>query len=214
MTTIHDIEPFPWWSIDGWWDAVLLDRVVAEVPGPEDPRWKRYQNDLEGKLEGGPDTWGPATLQLMGLLASPEWIGTIERLTGIEGLIPEFIGGGFHRIEPGGLLAVHTDFNISPATGRYRRINCLIYMNYDWQEDWGGHLELWGDASSEGPAVSLLPVFNRTALFVTSDHSFHGHPHPLACPPGRSRLSFAVYYYTDEPPADASAPHSTIFLGQ
>ena len=32
----------------------------------------------------------------------------------------------------------------------------------------------------------ILPVFNRTVVFSTTDFSFHGHPTPLACPAGRT----------------------------
>jgi hypothetical protein len=205
-------KPFPHWVLDGIWDDGLLEQVVSEVPDESDPRWKRYQSKLEGKLEGGTSTWGPAAMELAAALSDPQWINTLSELTGIDGLIPEFIGGGLHRIERGGLLGIHADFNISPETGRYRRLNCLVYLNRDWKHEYGGYLELWKSKDEGGPSVSIPPIFNQTVVFETSDTSFHGHPHPLSCPPDRSRLSFAVYYYTDAPPPEASQAHSTIFL--
>jgi hypothetical protein len=33
-------------------------------------------------------------------------------------------------------------------------------------------------------------------VFNTDSDSFHGHPRPLRCPPGMTRKSIAVYYYT------------------
>jgi hypothetical protein len=205
-------EPFPHWIFSDAWNEGLLDQVVSEVPLESDPRWKRYQSKLEGKLEGGTSTWGPAAIELAAALSDPRWIDALSDLTGIEGLIPEFIGGGLHRIERGGLLGIHADFNVSPETGRYRRLNCLVYLNRDWKDEYGGHLELWKSKDQDSPSVSISPTFNRTVVFVTSDTSFHGHPHPLTCPPERSRLSFAFYYYTDAPPPEASQAHSTIFL--
>lgn len=207
-------DPFPHWIVDHLWDDQLLDEVVGEFPNPDDGRWQRYQNALEEKLALGPSGWGPATTQLAESLSDPAWIGYLESLTGITGLIPEFVGGGFHRIENGGMLGIHVDFNISPETGRYRRLNCLIYLNRDWHDEYGGHLELWSSGESPEISVKILPSFNRTAIFETSDSSFHGHPHPLKCPNGRARMSFAVYYYTELPPDNVSAAHSTIFLNE
>jgi hypothetical protein len=58
----------------------------------------------------------------------------------------------------------------------------------------------------------ILPVFNRTVVFNTTDFSYHGHPSPLACPEGRSRKSVSFYYYTNgRPESERSAPHDTIF---
>ena len=48
-------EPFPHWIFSDAWNEGLLDQVVSEVPLESDPRWKRYQSKLEGKLEARPD---------------------------------------------------------------------------------------------------------------------------------------------------------------
>jgi len=55
-------------------------------------------------------------------------------------------------------------------------------------------------------------VFNRTVVFSTTDDSFHGHPHPLACPDCRTRKSVSLYYYSNgRPEEDRSDPHDPIF---
>src|SRR6266436_1022806 len=63
----------------------------------------------------------------------------------LDGLIPDpyFGGGGLHQIEAGGFLKVHADFNVHPKLKLDRRLNMLVYLNKDWREEWGGHLELW-----------------------------------------------------------------------
>ena len=56
----------------------------------------------------------------------------------------------------------------------------------------------------------ILPLFNRCAIFSTTDFSFHGHPTPLTCPPDRSRQSLATYYYSNgRPEEELSDSHST-----
>lgn len=96
----------------------------------------------------------------------------------------------------------------------------IVYLNKDWDESYGGHLELWS-GHHDGKKHQLtkkesgiLPIFNRVVVFSTSEHSYHGHPTPLQCPSDRSRKSLALYYYTngrDDVQADA---HSTTFIAR
>ena len=61
--------------------------------------------------------------------------------------------------------------------------------------------------------AKILPLFNRTVIFSTTDTSFHGHPHPLTSPVGMSRKSVSLYYYTPgRPEWERSAPHDTLFI--
>jgi hypothetical protein len=204
------LEPFWHTVIDGFFGPDLLRDVVAEIPSVEDPRWHHYDNSREGKFEGGPAMWGPATHELATVIASGPFAAMLTDLTGIEGLSCEFEGGGYHLIPPGGRLAVHADFNRSPSTYRYRRLNVLIYLNENWTDADGGLLELW---DANGPAVEILPVFDRMVIFKTSSTSFHGHPVPLPGP--RNRCSFAAYFFTETPSDEYTGQdHSTVFHAQ
>jgi len=193
--------PFPHLVLDGWWDEQLLRRVVDEFPDPQTPGWRRFENSSERKLEGPPGLWGAATRELFDLIEAR--IPELEQAFGIRGLRMETVGGGFHLIPPGGYLAVHADFNRSPRTGHFRRLNHLIYLNDGWDDE-GGHLELW---DADGGIASLVPEFNRTVVFETSDHSWHGHPKAA----DRWRKSVAAYFFTEEPPPGYMAEHSTIW---
>ena len=108
-------------------------------------------------------------------------------------------------------FGVHVDFNWLTRFQLHRRVNCILCLNKDWDESYGGHLELWNFDRTECVA-KILPIFNRMACFTTSDFSFHGHPDPLTCPEWRSRQSLALYYYTVTRPAhEISEAHSTIY---
>jgi hypothetical protein len=134
-------------------------------------------------------------------------------LTGIQGLVPDphLWGGGLHQILPGGKLAVHADFNKYPHFKLDRRLNVLVYLNRDWQEQWGGQLELWNRDMTRCEQ-RILPLFNRMVCFSTTDSSFHGHPDPLRCPADRTRRSLALYYYSNGRPAEEiGRPHTTLF---
>ena len=96
---------------------------------------------------------------------------------------------------------MHADFNWHKQMRLDRRINLLIYLNKDWQPEYGGNLELW-DAAMSHKVAEYAPLFNRCVIFNTTDKSFHGNPKPVSCPPDRSRRSLAFYYYTNGRPAE------------
>ena len=116
-----------------------------------------------------------------------------------------------HQIVRGGKLAIHADFNTHRRYGLDRRLNLLLYLNKNWREEYGGHLELW-DRNMSGCQAKVLPVFNRVMIFSTTDYTYHGHPDPLNCPDGMTRKSLALYYFTNgRPNSEISTEHSTVF---
>ena len=143
---------------------------------------------------------------------------------------PGYEGSGVHLTGDGGVLAVHHDFNwmhcthstVSGAaypyqdctrpdakgradeTGRvrlHRRVNVFVYLNREWRDSYGGHLEMWSRNMSQCEQ-RILPSLGRFAVFSSTDFSFHGHPTPMRLPRGRLRRSIAFYYYTTARPRD------------
>ncbi|HVR38394.1 MAG TPA: 2OG-Fe(II) oxygenase [Thermoanaerobaculia bacterium] len=207
-------SPFPHIALDDLFDDADLDAVLDAFPAPDAMRWMSFDNAQEKKLGYFHETSNiaPVIRAFLDAMNGFELLLWLEALTGIDGLIPDpyFGGGGLHQIEPGGFLKVHADFNVHPKLKLDRRLNMLIYLNKDWRDEWGGHLELWDAASCRR---KILPAFNRTVVFSTTDSSFHGHPHPLTAPQGKTRKSVSLYYYTaGRPEAERSAPHDTIFI--
>lgn len=146
------------------------------------------------------DLMTPAQVQVLTEVNSERFTSYLERLTGVESIHadPELRGGGLHSSKRGGYLNVHTDFNFHPTTGLHRRLNLIIYVNHEWEEDWGGALELWNEDVTMCEA-KISPKFNRAVLFETSEISFHGHPVPMTSPDDVTRKSIALYYYSDWP---------------
>lgn len=210
-------RPFPHVVFDNFFDPALLDLVLSEFPKPGEIKWQRFDKAQEIKLASASETsFGPTTRLLLYHLNSITFLDFLSSVTGIANLIPDpcFDGGGLHQIERGGKLAVHADFNNHPRYGLNRRLNALLYLNKDWREEYGGHLELWNRDMTRREA-KILPVFNRFMVFGTTDFTYHGHPDPLQCPEGMTRKSLALYYFTNGRPAEEiTGEHSTIFRGR
>lgn len=208
-------QPFPHIVLDDFLPEWVLDNVLDEFPEPGQIPWKEFKQATAMKklATEGDVFFGDFTRHLFAELNSATFLQFLERLTGIESLIPDpyFEGGGLHQIEPGGFLKVHADFNWHEKLRLDRRLNALIYLNKDWQESFGGALQLW-DKDMTHVVAQILPIFNRCVIFATTDYSYHGHPEPLTCPPDRTRRSLALYYYTNgRPEEERGVGHSTLY---
>ena len=207
-------KPFPHIVFDNFLDPALLEMILAEFPKPGQIQWQRFDNAQEVKLASAAEaTFGPVTRLLLYHLNSITFLEFLSDVTAIPNLIPDasFEGGGLHQIVRGGKLGVHADFNKHRAYQLDRRLNLLLYLNKDWREEYGGHLELWDRAMSRCEN-KVLPLFNRVMVFGTTDFTYHGHPDPLQCPEGMTRKSLALYYFSNGRPAEeVSGEHSTLF---
>jgi hypothetical protein len=197
--------PFPHMMMDDLFEPVALRRVLREWPHAEDKSLERFDNTyVRGKRGTSHETQvGPYTQFVLDRLCRPDFLLALEKLTGITGLIPDpyFFGGGLHFTSCGGKLAIHADFNMHPRLKLDRRLNLLVYLNEGWTEQNQGWLELW-DREMTACVRRVLPIFNRMAIFSTTDYSFHGQPEPIVGPPTLVRRSIALYYYTNGRPAE------------
>jgi hypothetical protein len=189
--------PFPHIVLDDFLDPAILERCVRDFPdlGLARASYSRDQENL--KFEFVPERLSAAVRSLFYSLNSAPFIGFLEQMTGVDGLIPDphFLGAGLHQVGQGGHLNIHADFNRHHLMNLERRLNLLIYLNKDWREEYGGCLELW-DEKMQVCHEKIVPLFNRCVIFNTSSTSFHGNPEPVNHPQQRPRRSIAMYYYT------------------
>lgn len=197
---LHDTyvnnQPFPHIVIKNFLPIDQLRRVVDEFP----ERQKGRFNDDQSKLKTGYQLEmikSSYITNYFNALNSSQFISFLERLSGIEGLVsdPHFAGGGLHETARGGHLSIHADFNIHPALKLRRRMNAILFLNENWESEYGGALELW-DKDMTACQHAVLPEMGTLVVFNTEADSLHGHPDPLNAPDGLYRRSMALYYYT------------------
>jgi len=193
-------NPFPFIIIEDFFRKEFLDEVLNQFPNLADQKkTTNYYNKNEVKFANNQYKNFPNDIKkLFDFLNSDFFLTFLQRITNIqEKLIPDFElnGGGLHEIKKGGLLKIHSDFNKHPSLDLDRRLNVLIYLNKNWKDEYGGHLEFW-DREMTACKEKIFPIFNKMVIFSTTDNSNHGHPDPLNCPINMSRKSIATYYYT------------------
>jgi hypothetical protein len=195
-------SPYPHIVLENFLNPEALDQCIAEFNKlNETDGWINYVHFNENKRGLNKIDLLPETIRsTITELNSNEFLQFLSTLTGIKNLVSDDMleGGGVHQSKRGGYLNIHADFTVHPHHRHWqRRINVLVYLNKDWQDEWGGQLELW-DKQMKACEKKISPVFNRCVIFNTDADSYHGHPEPMTCPEGRFRRSIALYYYTIE----------------
>lgn len=200
----RNAKPFPHCIIDNLWDGRILAEAEREAKLFND--WdgeKKFYGSVGKRFCGTIEKLPPTIQNILTYCNSSVFLQSLQVATGEKGLIPDpyFEGGGLHSTINRGYLKMHADFNWHERLSLYRRINLLVYLNSEWREEWGGDLRLaTKDGSGLSVASQIFPLFNRTVIFTTTDHSYHGHPDPLLAPSGIARNSLALYYYISGKP--------------
>jgi len=204
-----DADPFPSIVIDEFMSAQVLAEILEEIKAISDESWMGRQHQRSNKFGiYNMECLGNKTRHLFQELNSAPMIRFLECLTGIEGLVPDphFEGAGVSRSDEGGMLKIHADFNFNQVLKLDRRVNLLLYLNHDWQDNYGGHLQMWNRSMTEC-VKKIAPIFNRLVVLSTDSYSYHGHPDPMTPPPGVSRYALSVYYYSNGRPASEGSQH-------
>lgn len=215
-------KPFRHVAIDNFLSTADCDALLRDFPAFDT---KGAMNELgqigrKAVVEHVSDI-SPFYRSFYKYINSGGFLSAMSSLAGIDDLIADktLFGGGTHDNLSGQGLDVHIDFNIDERFMLHRRINLLIYLNREWEEAWGGAIELHSDPHhpAADEVASFLPLFNRAVIFETNEYSWHGFKR-ISLPPDKqhlSRKSFSIYLYTkDRPAEEVLAPHTTFYVPQ
>lgn len=212
--------PFRHVVVDDFLPRNLAELCLSMFPKVSEPGWE-FANDADIEVKYR-STWRSefdipdGIIDAVRILNSAIFLRAMSDAMRIEKIVPDpyFTGGGLNVTTRGGLLDVHVDGNYHDATGLNRRLNAILYLNPEWQSDWGGELGLY-DAAGANCVKKIAPTFNRLVLFDSHDHSFHGLPEPVNFPASEPRRSIILYYYTmAERPREqvvVAEPHSALW---
>jgi hypothetical protein len=223
-------KPYPFAYFDGLFNNQILNEINQEIDLSDFKKDTRSINDEEIKTRSDfkdNESLPPTIRKVFEIFNGGCFLSIVSNLTGINGLIsdPYYDGGGVNIIKNQGTLAVHVDGTTQHRMQVCRRINVILFLNEDWNEDWNGYHEQWEysnknlspfDKNQKWHCVrKILPKKNRLLLFTTNDHSWHGHAGTLNLPEGIQRRSLIAYYYTSSrPDSDLvfTHPHRALFI--
>lgn len=214
--TIHDLnqqfysnKPIHHLVIDNFLDINFAHIVCNHFPAVKEMK-THYHGINEKKSEHSDfNKLDIAFSRLHGELSSGHFIEWLTGVTSIKNLEPinDRLGYGLHQGANNSFLDIHIDYNLHPVKKKYRKLNVILFFNKQWDENWGGHLELW-DEKVQNCIQSISPLFNRCVIFECSDISYHGYSR-ITVPGDITRKSYYQYYFT--PAENDMSFHDTIF---
>jgi Rps23 Pro-64 3,4-dihydroxylase Tpa1-like proline 4-hydroxylase len=199
-------SPWPHIVLEGLIDPALL--AAAEEEELEPALNLEVERRVRMVKAQSPEPSGPTARSILDALCTTQFVSFLEELTGIAELKadPTHYWTGLHVSPPGAYQAIHRDFRLHPVTGLFHRLTVLVYLNSDWDSEYGGELELWRSDQS-ACEKRVAPVAGTVVIFATTYDAIHGISDPIRCPEGRARLSLASDYYTTSPaPGDRREP--------
>ena len=215
-------RPFRYVQIDNFLKPEICEQLLRDFPSFD----KKKAIDELGNVGGKAVIEDVRSISqfyssFYDFINSKQFLNTMSNLTGVPDLIADetLFGGGTHENLHGQYLDAHIDFNIDERRMLHRRLNLLIYLNKEWEESWGGAIELHSNPRTPqtDEIRSFLPLFNRAVIFETNEYSWHGFP-VIRLPEEKkhlSRKSFSIYLYTkDRPAEEVVAPHTTFYVAR
>jgi Rps23 Pro-64 3,4-dihydroxylase Tpa1-like proline 4-hydroxylase len=192
----NSAQPFPFIVMENFLLEDAAHALYENFPKIDTLKVKRKSINEDKAEEYHLERFHPSFKEVRPTLEDSKLISMLEEISGIKGLITvdDSLGCGVHQGKNGSFVDVHIDINVHPGKSLHRRINLLIYLNKNWQDSYGGHLELW-DKEMKKCHHEVAPNFNRAIMFLTDDNSPHGY-NKINVPEEETRKSVYCYYYT------------------
>jgi len=188
-------EPFEHIVINNFLTDTYAETIYKLFPS-DYSTWHKYENPLEVKNTFDNIDLLPEELKnYFYYLSSKQMINLISELTDIKCLeYDEYLhGAGLHSHTRYGRLNIHLDYEKHPFSGKERKINVILFISKNWNNEWNGANELWNKDVTKCVSKTNV-VFNSAIIFKTNDISWHGVPEKIMCPENIFRNSLAYYY--------------------
>jgi len=139
-------------------------------------------------------------------------VAIVSEICGIKNIVPDenLYAGGISAMGHKQFLNPHLDNSHDKDRQMWRVLNLLYYVTPDWQESYGGNLELWPDGLKD-EQITIHSKFNRLAVMATHNKSLHS-VSPVVFDGFRCCVS--NYYFSQEPLQQSDTFHVTSFRGR
>ncbi len=208
-------DPYEVWIIDDVLAPDIPEKIIAEWPTLDDPRWFAGIQEVDGEkniLEQGMyslssyEKTPPFTKKVLTYFHSTEFTQELSAITGREGLLPDesYRWSGMRTVKKAGFQLIHSDARKNPLNGKRKELTVLYYLNKNYNRKTDeGCLEVWND-DMKACMHTIEPKYNRMVIFACTDTSYHGVP---IVTKDRSFLTFSVVH--DGPATDR---HKALFV--
>ena len=204
-------QPFEYVVIDNFLKQDSLTTLLNAIPKPDSSKKSSDYLFAKNKYEDPSFASQDNILtEVREELLGERFAAILSKIMGKPLFVdPLFVGGGIHQGGENSFLDMHADFSRHPAHKEWlRELNILLYLNKNYKEEYGGHLELEHAQTHERGRIA--PALNRLVLMLTKEHTLHGYK-PISFPAGTYRTSLAAYAYSIDSDFDSIPQRSTVW---
>lgn len=196
-------------------DDLLPDEIAQEVarafPRPDQMVFRNSIHESK-YVSSQMNEYDPLMEEIIFAFQDPEVVSKVSEITGISNLLGDELlyAAGLSGMAKGCFLKPHLDNSHDLSGKRYRVLNLLYYVTPDWQESYGGNLEIW-DHGVQATPRTIVSQFNRLLVMSTFRNSWHSvsevrHDNMRRC--------VSNYYFSKESLEQRDYYHVTSFKGR
>lgn len=204
-------EQIGYFYIDNLLPDTLARQVYAAFPTANSMMRRKSLREYKF-VAAQMNQYKPLLTEVIFAFQEPSVVEIIQEICGINSLVPDenLYAGGISLMGQQQFLNPHLDNSHEIERKRWRVLNLLYYTSPDWQEPFGGNLELWPEGV-EGEAITIESRFNRLVVMATHDDSWHS-VSPIT--ENALRTCVSNYYFSDNSLRAQDKFHVTSFRGR
>lgn len=190
----------------------LLEKIYKNFPKPEDMKIKKSLREFK-YIDAQMDQHDKILEETIYAFQDSRVVQLIQEITNINNLEPDenLYAGGISMMGDKQFLNPHLDNSHDKDRNKWRVLNLLFYVTPDWEENFGGNLELWPHGLS-GKQITIHSKYNRLAVMATHDGSWHS-VSPISSR-DKFRCCISNYYFSEDPINETDTFHVTSFRGR
>ena len=158
------------------------------------------------------DKYDPILEEIIYAFQDKRIVELIAEIVDIKETIPDeyLYNGGISMMGNHQFLNPHLDNSHDKDRNRWRVLNLLYYITPDWEEAYGGNLELWPDGLNQ-KQITIHSKFNRLVIMATHNKSLHSVAPVIN---EGYRCCVSNYYFSETPLLATDTFHVTSFRGR
>ena len=155
------------------------------------------------------DQYNPLLEQVIYAFQDERIVKLIGEICSIKNPEPDenLYAGGISLMAEENFLNPHLDNSHDKSRDKWRVLNLLYYVTPNWEDSYGGHLEIWPEGLNHEP-ITIYSRFNRLAVMATHQKSWHS-VSPVTH--NGERCCVSNYYFSDTPLTHKDQFHVTSF---
>lgn len=196
-------------------DNLLPEGLVLEItkafPKPEEMVLKKSIKE-DKYVAAQMNMYNPLLEEIIYAFQDKKIVELVSEICRLTDIVPDdnLYAGGISTMGYKQFLNPHLDNSHDKDRELWRVLNLLYYVTPNWQESYGGNLELWPDGLNK-PQVTIHSKFNRLVIMATHNGSLHS-VSPVTCEGFRCCVS--NYYFSKFPIHETDTFHVTSFRGR